>query len=285
VAGNSHADQLRQLFQQQCDNAAATFEVYETSGEDRLDEVIARAEANGCTLVVAVGGDGTVSEVANELAGKNLPLGILPAGTGNLLAQELGIPLNLKQACQLVMAPTKTTQLDAMRVGDQFFVSHISLGVYSRIIENTAVSAKRRYGKAAYLWQMFREIVGGQGWRFGLTIDGEKHHVLASLVMVANIGTVGVGQLRWGEDIRPDDGRIDVCVVLARTLPQYIEMLRHVWRGEAPPPQHMRTFQAREQIGITANKPLPLRADGEIIGNAAVSVMVHPQAITVITPQ
>lgn len=285
VAGSADADQLRMLLQQQCNPAGIPYDVYETNGQDRLDAVIAEAKAKGCTLVVAAGGDGAVSQVANELVNHQLPLVILPAGTGNLLAQELGIPLDLEQACRLVMAPTHTTQLDAMRVGQQFFVSHVSLGVYSRIISHTTVTAKRRYGKAAYLWQMVREIAGGQSWRFGLTVDGKKHKLRASLVMVANIGTLGLGELRWGEHIRPDDGSVDVCVILARTLPQYLEMLRHAWRGEPIPPWQMATFQAREQIGVTADKPLPLRADREIIGNAAAVITVHPHAVTVVIPE
>lgn len=229
IAGNVQIERLHGLLQERRHLANVTYDLYETTDHDRLAEVIDEAAAQGCTLVVAAGGDGTVSLVANELVGRKLSLGILPVGAGNLLAQELNIPLHLEQACQLLTRPLQTTQLDVMQVGQRYFVSHVSLGVYSRIIERTAVVDKRRYGKVAYLWQMAKEVMGGQSWDFSLTTDGEKHHLRV-------------------------------------------------------PPWQLVRYRVRQHVGVTAHEPLPLRADGEIIGHSAVSLNVRPQAIRVVVP-
>jgi len=101
--------------------------------------------------VLAVGGDGTVSAVASGLIGSEVPLGIVPAGTANILADELNIPLDVEQACQLLASRHRTVHLDAMWVGQHPYFTHVGVGLDALVMQDTRPDTKRRFGRMAYV--------------------------------------------------------------------------------------------------------------------------------------
>ena len=110
VAGNSESSRVRQVLEHHFPADNTVCEIHEAGRDDRIGELVRAALGRGCDLVVAAGGDGTVSAVANGLIGNenggSVPLGIIPLGTTNVLARELGIPVDLEQACRFWPAPT-----------------------------------------------------------------------------------------------------------------------------------------------------------------------------------
>src|SRR5262249_32882951 len=104
-------------------------------------------------------------------------------------------------------------------------------------------------------------------------------------VVVANCGILGQPPFRWGPDIRIDDGRIDVCIVRARTLWDYVTLARHVVLGQHKRSPNVRYLTVEDRVGIATKRPLPVQADGEIIGETPVEVTVVPRALRVVVPQ
>ncbi|SIO42995.1 lipid kinase, YegS/Rv2252/BmrU family [Singulisphaera sp. GP187] len=291
VAGQGAAAAVRQAlaeaFSNSGEGAEAPYTIHETApGEAIATRVREAAEQEGYDLIVAGGGDGTVSAVANGLVGSETPLGILPLGTANVLARELGIPIDLKGACQLLAGAHTVTAIDAMKVEDQCYFTQVGVGIDAMMIRDTDRESKRRFGRTAYLWTAFTRLLGFQPRRFLIESDGQSVRSRASQVVVANSGILGQPPFRWGPDIRPDDGRVDVCIVRARSFWNYVTLSWHVVLGQHKQDANVRYLTAQQHVVIaTTKRPLPVQADGEIIGETPVTVTVVPHALHVIVPR
>ncbi len=286
MAGGSSAVDIRAALARHL-GEQSELELYETTGEDGEDVValVRSAVERGCQIVLAAGGDGTVSEVAEALVGTSVPLGIIPVGTANVFARELGLPLTLDEACGLFAGDHATTTVDAMKVGEQYFVLQIGVGLDALMIRDTERSAKRRFGRAAYLWTAATQLVGFQPQRFTIMADDVRIRPRASQVLIANGGVLGVPPLTWGPHIQPNDGKIDVCVVSARTLLDYLGLIWHTLLGQQRRDRNVRYLAATRPIVVSADQPLPVQADGEIIGETPLRIEVVPRALRVIAPR
>ncbi|QBQ55760.1 diacylglycerol/lipid kinase family protein [Nitrosococcus wardiae] len=284
VAGSCKAEQVRNLLKQYCEMHGIGYDIYETTGKEHLPSIVRQAQEQDYSVIAAAGGDGTVSAVASGLLHSQIPLAIIPVGTANLLARELAIPLEVEAACQLVVKGGRIRKIDAMQVGDQILISHISIGSYSRIAERTTVAAKRYFRQLAYVWSALAELIGTRVWRFNLRIDDREQRIRAAFIMIANVGEMGAASLRWGAEVEPDDGQIDVCIVRARTLLHYLSFMWHIlWRQHKQSP-HTIYLRAEKNIKVSTKWNLPVRGDGEIIGRANVDIQIIPKAIPIIAP-
>jgi YegS/Rv2252/BmrU family lipid kinase len=283
MAGSCTADDVRRALEQHV-GEQFQFDVYETTGDEDVAALVRARLAYEPAMVVAAGGDGTISEVAEALIGTDIPLGIIPVGTANVFARELGIPLDLAGACALLKSPDSTTSVDAMKVGERHSVLQIGIGIDSLMIRDTDRQSKRRFGRAAYLWTAVRRLIGYQPVRFTIVADGARTRPRASQVLIANGGVLGVPPFRWGHQIRPDDGKVDVCVVSARTAIDYLGLIWHTLLGQQRRDRNIRYLTATRSIAISADQPLPIQADGEILGETPLQIEVVPQALKVIVP-
>jgi len=285
VAGSCTAEDVRACLERHFSDRIE-LQIYETTGSDDEDvvSVVREAVAKGCNLVAAAGGDGTVSDVAEGLVGSNVPMGIVPVGTANVFARELGLPLTLDEACALLAGQHAISSVDAMKARDKYFVLQIGIGLDSLMIRDTEREAKRRFGRAAYIWTALTRLIGFQPVRFTIVVDGKRLRPRASQVLIANGGVLGVAPFRWGLHIRPDDGRIDVCVLSARSLSDYLRVAWQVLIGHRRPSPNIRYYSAERSIMVDADRPLPIQGDGEILGETPIQIQVVPDAVSVIVP-
>jgi len=285
VAGSCTAEDVRACLERHFSDRIE-LQIYETTGSDDEDvvSVVREAVAKGCNLVAAAGGDGTVSDVAEGLVGSNVPMGIVPVGTANVFARELGLPLTLDEACALLAGQHAISSVDAMKARDKYFVLQIGIGLDSLMIRDTEREAKRRFGRAAYIWTALTRLIGFQPVRFTIVVDGKRLRPRASQVLIANGGVLGIAPFRWGPNICPDDGRINVCIVSARTAFDYLGLIWHTLLGQQRRDRNVRYLAATESILVSADQPLPVQADGEILGETPIQIQVVPDAVSVIVP-
>ena len=260
-------------------------EIHEPDDFDGLRDLVSQAVRSGVDLVVAAGGDGTVSAVAQVLVGTNTPLGIVPLGTANVLAKELGIPIAIEAAVALLTGSCSLSRIDAMEVNGGHYFTQVGVGIDALMIRDTTTEHKRRFGKAAYLWTALSFLIGFQPQKFTLTVDGKpsRHH--ASQVVVANCGMLGHPPFRWGPGIRPDDGRLDLCVVRARTAAHYLRLGFDVIRGRHKSNSSVRYAKIAREVTIATKTPLPAQADGEIVGETPTTVRLVQGALRVVVPE
>ncbi|QDV32260.1 diacylglycerol/lipid kinase family protein [Tautonia plasticadhaerens] len=257
------------------------------AGQD-VKALVKEAIDGGARLVIAAGGDGTVAAVADGLIGSDVPLGILPLGTANVLAREIGLPLGPDETCGVLASSKETATLDVMRVGGRPFFTQVGVGLDSLMIRDTDTESKRRLGRLAYLWTGAVRLAGFQPRRFLIRVDEQGERLIrASQVLVANVGTLGQPPFRWGPGIRPDDGELTVCVLRARSVLDYGRLALHVLRGSQGADPSTRYFKAKDRVRIAlsrASSPLPVQADGEIIGQTPVEVELLTGAVRVVVP-
>jgi YegS/Rv2252/BmrU family lipid kinase len=266
--------------------AGIPYSVLETTPQTAIAAEVRAAVASGADLVVAAGGDGTVSLVADGVIGQDVPLAIVPSGTANVLARVLGVPLGVAEACDLAAGPQRVRRIDAMRAGAAIYLLHIGIGVGAVFMRDTPREAKRRYGRLAYIATALRTFVGFQPRRFMIVVDGKRQRVSGAHVVLANGGLIGSDRISWGEHILPDDGVIDVCIVRAVTLRDYLGVALDTALGRQHVSRRLRYLTAREQIAVNVVKgrPLPIQGDGEMIGDTPLLVEVLRGAVGVVTP-
>lgn len=285
VGGHSAPDEVRRILEETFGAAGLTYSIYETTPDDTATvAAIRQAAEQGCDLFVAAGGDGTVSLVASTIADLGATLGILPVGTANVLTLELGIPQDLRSAAELLAGEHELRELDLMRIGERSFILQIGIGLDSLMIKDTDRQAKRRFGRAAYLATLVAKVFGYESSRFTMLVDGRRMRPRAYQLMVANAGTLGIPPLSWGRHITPSDGALDLCVVRVRMPGDYARLLAQLATGRSRQRSNVDYLKVHERLIISADHPLPVQADGEIIGETPVQISVVPRGIVVVVP-
>jgi diacylglycerol kinase (ATP) len=282
VAGMTDAHLARTHIETAMRSRQITHEIYETSAGEDLLKVIQLARDQGFERFLAVGGDGTVAAVAGVLVDSRCPVGIVAAGTGNALARELHLPLEFNQALDRALDSPERRQIDAIRVGEKCYFLNISVGVTSQTMLRVAREEKRRFGLLAYIWRGLRQIAASRPQRFRLQVDGRRIACRASEVMVANAGILGLEPFELDPAISLDDGYLDVCVVAARNLSEIQRFIFDILtrRGRLNP--RFSRFKAHHEVTIETGKPLPVQADGEVVGFTPIHVGIMPAALEVI---
>jgi diacylglycerol kinase (ATP) len=286
VAGRTPVNQVKRALKQNFpEDGAILLEIYETTGAEDVASVVRGAIASGVERVFAAGGDGTVSAVVDALVRTDVPLGIIPAGTTNVLAQELGIPLNVDKACRLLAGKTSIRSIDALQLGQQHFVLSVGTGLDAQAIEGTSREGKRRFGPLAYVWSVLKTVAGVQPHTFTIVADGQKLRVRAADVLLANVSTL-VRPFRWGPHITPDDGRIDICVMKAKNILDILGVARDIVIPEGPQRErNLIYWYAHHSVLVFAEEPLLVQGDGELLGKMPLEVLLVPGAVRILVPE
>lgn len=264
-------------------------EVTATGGPGDARRLAAEGVAGGAEIVAVFGGDGTTMQAAAALVGTDVALGVIPGGTGNLLAGNLRIPSAPARAVRaLVTARPKLFDLGRMQRadGEHYFAVACGAGYDARVMAETLAEHKRRWGMAAYVATTLRLIREIRSTDHIITIDGVVYDANAAMVLVANCGEVFPPYVRLGAGIRPDDGLLDVIVVRANGFGQSVRAVWDLLRM-APEVEGMDTFvgYARgREVRVESQPVQPVQLDGEGGGETPFTATVVPQAIRIMVP-
>jgi YegS/Rv2252/BmrU family lipid kinase len=240
-------------------------------------------------VVAVFGGDGTAMQAAAALVGTDVALGVIPGGTGNLLAGNLRIPASPARAARaLVRAKPRLFDLGRMErpAGLQYFAVACGAGYDARVMAGTLSEHKRRWGMAAYVATTLRLMSELRSTLHSITIDGVEYEANAAMVLVANCGEVIPPFVKLGPGITPDDGLLDVVVVRADNFPQ---SLRAVWDllrltpGASGPDGYVGHVRGRE-VKVATDRAQPVQLDGEPGGTTPFTATVVPGAIRIMVP-
>lgn len=236
-------------------------EVSATRGPGHASDLARQAAANGAPLAFALGGDGTVREVAAGLLGSETVLGALPGGTTNVVVRALGLPQDaLAAARALKNFPAR--EFDVGLCGDEVFLMQASIGLDAAVMSAVSPRAKRFFGRAAV------GLAGlGAWWRydypeFELLVDG--HAVSATFAAVCNLPLYG-GDLRLIPQARPDDGRLDVLLFRGSGRRETLGFGRDLLAGKHLERDDVSVLSAREVV--VTDPDVPLQVDGDVLPN------------------
>ncbi|MBG0786876.1 MAG: NAD(+)/NADH kinase [Anaerolineaceae bacterium] len=251
----------------------------------KLREVVALLMEQGADLAIVAGGDGTVSIASDLLMPYSLPLFILPLGTGNLLAKELKVPLKLENALNLITSTdNRIFTLDTFSCDSQFYTMNLSVGISSQIMEVTPTEEKKRFGFFAYFKHFLEQLLGLELKRVVINHDGIQETFMASEVMVTNSRLIAINPLEWAEDVFIDDGVLDLFIVRAANLTDIIGFVHSIFTKRIWQNPIVHHFKIHESCMIETAHPLPVQADGDLVGKTPVKVIVHPNSLRVFIP-
>jgi YegS/Rv2252/BmrU family lipid kinase len=245
---------------------------------------IARSLAPRYDMVFTLGGDGTAMEVVGALAGTGRAVGILPGGTGNLIARTLGIPLNIRRAVAVLLTGEEArVDLGRLSVGGHFAFA-AGVGVDASMIAEASSDLKRHLGVLAYVFSWTRATFRRDLFRVRMTIDGEIVEKDATAVMIANFGAVLNDLMTLGPGIRPDDAKLDLCVFSPYTAWDAVRIAWKLLRKDFTSDPCM-FYRAGRQFRIETLPPRPAQADGELLGPTPFEVSVEPLAAQLLVPR
>ena len=233
-------------------------------------------------VVVAVGGDGTVADIATGIFGSGAALAIVPAGSTNITARSLGIPASVPAAVRLIAGTHRLRPMDIGRSGDRAFLHIAGAGFDAEIFRTADVKLKRRIGWLAYLPAAAAALRLPPS-QLSVAIDGMVVEAAAPLVLVANGGSFISPAFRIHHDISVDDGWFDVFVFTATTPAQVAETLSRLGRPSLEDSPYVMRHRARA-VRIEAEPRLPVQLDGDVRGSTPVSFSMVHKGIEIVTP-
>ena len=233
-------------------------------------------------VVIVAGGDGTINEVIQELAGSETVLGVLPTGTANVWARDTNIPLDYAGARE-VLVHGKTRQVDLGHVNGRYFLLMAGIGFDGEVTHAIEKKPIKRLGAVAYLLVGAWLGLGYESFRVYMTINGRlvKKHALQ--VVIGNTQLYG-GAIKYTWQAKCDDGLLDVCVLRKRTMLERLVVAvdfllyreqRHQWVS----------YAKCTSLNVRTRKPVAIQIDGEPFGYTPARFSIFPKSLKVIVPQ
>jgi YegS/Rv2252/BmrU family lipid kinase len=281
VCGTRDAEVRRWEVQRQVQVAGLGCNLATTEPGEGATKLAQQAVAGGMERILVCGGDGSMAEAAEALVGSSTALGVIPGGTANLLALNLGLPSDPEEATRYALtAPAYPT--DIGRANGSVFLLMVGMGADAQMIRDTDREAKKRLGVYAYLRAAKRHL-GRRFTFYTITIDGKRIRRRAQTVLVANLGRLTAG-VELVPGTNPDDGLLEVAVVRARGVRDIAVVAA---RGILRRQQNDRRLEILrgKQIVIQTRRSQPIHRDGDPMPHAnRLEVTVDPASLRIVRP-
>ncbi len=259
------------------DLPAATVQTTSAPGDAR--SIAAWAVGHGFRTVVAAGGDGTINEVVNGLVGSKVALGILPVGTMNVFAAELGLPNNLAKAWAVIQA-RHTRNVDLVRANEQYFVQLAGVGLDAQVVQATSRTFKKNFGPLSYLISA-AQIAARKPPKLIIEHDGAR--LEGSFVLIGN-GRYYGGPVAFFKDARIDDGKLDVLIFKNLGYLDIARYLGTVLMGSHTDLVDVEYFQTK-RVAVSSEDDVPVEVDGEVVTKLPVTFRISSRKLKVVVPE
>ncbi len=283
VSGQTDPEERKKLISDALAIDGYTSQFIATSLKKGAKELAAQAVQDGADLLAVSGGDGTVMEAMSALVGTDIPIAVLPAGTGNLLSINLGIPTTVPDAVHVALSG-KPYALDLARTSEgRYFAIMGGMGMDAQMIADTDRAAKNKLGKWAYFRAALKNLPRRRAFFDIYLDDNPPLRRRAKTVLLANMGKI-TGGLAVLPTATPDDGLLDVGIVKAATLAHWTHLAGSALLGRAHQDSSLEVHQARK-VTLKPRHTQPVQFDGEDGGQTKELVVeIVPQAVRVLIP-
>lgn len=262
--------------------AGWTVERRETSRPGEAEEMAAAAVRSGLPLLFVCGGDGTLNEAANGLAGSETALAPIRAGTVNIWARETGVPRRPVKAVRAAVEGERR-RIDLGRAGERYFLLMAGYGLDGAIARRVHHGLKSRLGAATYAIAAVREVFRYRSSEVRLRFDGEEQLVRLLMLIAGNTRNYA-GLVNITADARVDDGLLDVCVFQGKgTWDIIVHALRTLLRRHRKSKKVL--YRQTRRLELAADEPLPVQLDGDEFEGSPATVEIAPGALWVAVPR
>jgi diacylglycerol kinase (ATP) len=261
---------------------ANRFALYATNHAGEARELAARFAAEGEPVVIAAGGDGTLNEVVSGLAGSKTLLGVLPAGTMNVFAREMGIPFDSLERAFAVIERGFVREVDLFEANGAPFVQMAGVGFDAMVIEETTWEAKKMLGPLAYLLAAVKVLGETPPKIEVICSDGRREEGVAVL---AGNGSLYGGQFKFFRNANNCDSKLDVLVYKEAGYRLVLDSLRGLAFGGIDLVASTACFQTEDFV-VRADREVPVEVDGELLGRfSEVHFVETANRLRVIAPE
>jgi YegS/Rv2252/BmrU family lipid kinase len=253
-----------------------------TTGPGDATRIASEATRNGTTDVIVAGGDGTINEVIQGMIGSNLRLGILPRGTANALARELGLPMDIKAALKIAATGASRrvhfgVAIDETNNKQRHFALMAGIGLDASVVRRVQPGLKKRIGKGAFWISGLSHLATWDPKPFTLEIEGKSY--TATFAAIGKAARYG-GDLMVTPRARLDEPIFEVCLIESSSRFTYLHLLSYVMREGMP--QNMEGVRFIKTDRVRALGDAPVQVDGEIIGQLPMRFEISPHSLEVI---
>lgn len=255
--------------------------LWPTNGRGQGIRLAEQAVHDGYGVVIAAGGDGTINEVVNGIAGWPVTLGILPTGTMNVFAYELGLPLEQLRKCWEVIEDGHVAEIDLARANDQFFVQLAGVGLDARAVEATDLTIRRTIGPLSYVLAAL-QIISSPPPRLQIACaDGRQFE--ASFALIGNGRHYG-GPFPVFSQAQNNDGRLDLLMFRNQG---YLHIVRYLQGILAGKPEQMPDVEYLQvpALSVVSDQDTPVEVDGEVSLRTPVRFELAPKRLRVLVPR
>lgn len=284
TSGKSDPEERKKIISDALTAHGYTCQFIATTKQQGAKACAEEALAQGADLLAVSGGDGTVMEAMSAVVGKDIPIAVFPAGTGNLLSINLGIPMTVPDAVDVALGGRKYA-LDLARTGDgRYFAIMGGLGMDAQMIQDADREAKDKLGKLAYFVAALKNLPRRRA-RVEITLDDKPPlQRRVKSVLLANMGKI-TGGIDAMPTASPNDGLLDVGILKAATLGHWASLAGNALLGRAHHDRSLEVYQARK-VTLRLRRPQPVQFDGEDAGRTReLTVEIVPQAVQVLIPE
>lgn len=261
----------------------ADYEIQTTQYWEHAVVLAKDAVGKGYDGIISVGGDGTLLEVAQGLAGTDETLGVIPAGTGNDFREAIGVPADVEGALSVILHGTRTSVDVGLMNGKDIFINVAGTGFDVDVVRNMNKVRKVFTGGLAYFLGIVMSIIGHRSIELVITMDGKNYKRTALLIAVANGKCYG-GGLRISPESDASDGLFNIVII--NSLPKWriLFELPKLKRGDIERISVAEQFRCSE-ITIKCNKQLSFNIDGEIKGQTPMTFTLKKSCLNVFSPR
>lgn len=266
------------------ESLGVTVDLKLTSAPGDATTIAARAARNGSSDIIVAGGDGTINEAIQGLAGTKARLGIIPRGTGNVLARELGLPLDDERAA-VVAAQGKSQKIylglaiDEATQTQRYFVLMAGIGLDASVVKRVQPSLKKRIGKGAFWISGLSHLATWNLHPFTLEIDNQRYK--ATFATIGKAAKYG-GDLAITPGARLDQREFEVCIIQTTSRLRYLRLLSYAMREGMPRDNPKVRFV--KATNVKALGDALVQVDGELIGHLPMRFEIAPHSLEVIVP-
>lgn len=280
AAGQRRIQKHLSEIQTRLEAAGFSLTIYLTEKEGQAKELALCATEEGSQAVIAVGGDGTVSEVINGIAEKKVKFGLIPAGTADVFAHEMEIPTHrFLKACDIIIQG-KTKKIDLGKANGRYFVLMVGVGFDAQVISEVRPEIKRLLKDAAYPLTGIKTLLTYKPSLIRVELDSR---VIQGYFVVIGNARYYAGRFSVAKEAQINDGLLDVCIFTGKTAASFVKYVKNVIVGTHLKLSDVKYCRAKK-IAVTSDEPVFVQADGEVIGKTPMKLLVLPQALEVLVP-
>ena len=268
----------------QLESLGVTVDLKLTAGPGDAAQIAARAARNGSADVIVAGGDGTINEAIQGLAGTNARLGILPRGTANVLARELGLPLDDERAVAVAAQGKSRKIYLGLAINEatgekRHFVLMAGIGLDASVVRRVQPSLKKRIGKGAFWISGLSHLADWNPIPFTLEINGKQY--TATFAAIGKAARYG-GDLAITPGARLDQREFEICIIETMSRVRYLHLLSYAMRNGMPRDKPEVRFVNADSV--KAYGEAAVQIDGELIGELPMRFEIAPHSLEVIVP-